>query len=100
MNKLRLLNELWDKAVMDTLTPSEIRLYLLLLANNGEREESEINFSVIKSALGEKFTIKMLTSVCDRLAVCGLLKISSLPPERPKNDDFTLTYKILSAKQG
>jgi len=95
MTKLRLLNEFFDKEMTDALTSSEIRLYFLLLANNGEKGKSEINFSIIRSALGRKFTIKMLMSACNTLRESGLIEVIEPFPETREGGDFTLTYKIL-----
>ncbi len=98
MDKLDLFKELDRLALSNGLGAEDIRLYLLLLANCRGLRKGQIEYAIIKTALGREFSLDRLKKSCQRLFVNNLVEVTSGFPDKIYKNDFTLSYLLLPTR--
>ncbi len=94
MDKFDLFKELDRLALRNDLGADDIRLYLILLANCRGSRKGQIEYAVIKTAIGEEFSLDKLKKSCQRLFVKNLVEVTSGVPDKIFKN-FTLSYLLL-----
>jgi hypothetical protein len=78
INKREILCRLVRKDLWESLSPQEIRLYLLLIiTSDGEKGKGKLTWKEIRYYLGPEFTREKLKRAADNLQKFGLVEISS-----------------------